>query len=354
MNWDIKITKNTESKLKNTSFENLPFGKVFTDHMFIADYKDGQWQDCRIVPFGDLSLHPATFVLHYGQSIFEGLKAERSPDGRILIFRPWENAKRFIHSADRMALPEVPEDLFLQSITELVKVDIDWVPQGIKNTSLYIRPFLFATDPFLGVKVGDTYKFVVILGPVGAYYSEPVYVLIQDRFVRAFPGGTGSAKFSGNYAATLYPVTEARKQGCQQILWTDGLEHKYFQEIGTMNIFFYIDNTLITPSLDEDTILHGVTRDTIIALARAKGIAVEERRISLDELLTAYNNKTLQDMFGAGTAAVVNPIEGFVYQGQRYALDFLDRTISQDLKTQIDAIKEGRVPDTHGWTYEIK
>ena len=354
MSWDIKITKNTETKLSNTSFENLPFGKVFTDHMFIADYYDGKWQDCRVIPFGNMDLHPATFALHYGQSIFEGIKAERTASGEILIFRPEMNARRFAHSAERIAMPEVPEDLFLESISELIKVDNSWVPQGIKNASLYIRPFLFGTDPILGVKIGERYRYCVIIGPVGAYYSEPVNVWIQDKYVRAFPGGTGSAKFSGNYSSTLYPVQEAKEHGCQQILWTDGEEHKYFQEIGTMNIFFVINNIILTPSLDDDTILHGVTRDSIIQIAKTKGYPLEERKISVDELLAAFESKTIQDMFGAGTAAVVNPIEGFVYQGKKYNLDFMDRKLSQEMKTEIEGIKSGSIPDSYHWTYSVK
>ncbi len=354
MKWNIKITKNPETKLKNTSFEDLPFGKVFTDHMFIADYYDGQWQDCRIIPFGDMELHPATFALHYGQSIFEGMKAERSPDGKILLFRPQANAKRFASSADRIAMPEVPEDLFIQSIAELIKVDQGWVPQGIKNSSLYIRPFLFGTDPILGVKIGKLYRYVVIIGPVGSYYSEPVNVWIQDKYVRAFPGGTGAAKFSGNYSATLYPVKEAQEHGCQQILWTDGAEHKYFQEIGTMNVFFVLNNVLITPSLEEDTILHGVTRDSILTLAKEKGYAVEERKISIDELLEAYENNNIQDMFGAGTAAVVNPIDGFVYKDKKYSLESIERTLSKEMKQEIEGIKSGIIKDTHGWIFEVE
>lgn len=350
MNWEIKITKNSETKLKNTDFHSLGFGNTFTDHMFIADYYDGEWRDCRIVPFGDIHLHPATFILHYGQSIFEGLKAERSPDGKIIVFRPEANADRFIHSAERIAMPVVPKDLFLTSIKELIKVDSDWVPQGIDNVSLYIRPFLFGTEPILGVKIGEHYRYMVIIGPVGSYYSDPVNVLIQDEYVRAFPGGTGSAKFSGNYSATLYPVKEAKEKGCNQILWTDGLEHKYFQEIGTMNVFFQIGDTLLTPSLEEDTILHGITRDSIITMAREKGIAVEERKISVDELLAAYENKTLKDMFGAGTAAVINPIDGFVYHDKRYDLTHLERKNSILLKSEIEGIKSGKIPDTHGWT----
>lgn len=353
MNWEFKITKNSATKLDNTDFQSLGFGKTFTDHMFVADYYDGEWKDCRIEPFGDLILHPATFALHYGQSIFEGMKAERSPDGKILIFRPDANADRFEKSALRMAMPPVPKDLFIQSIDALIKIDSAWVPQGIANTSLYIRPFLFGSEPILGVKIGEHYKYVCIIGPVGSYYSEPVNVLIQDKYVRAYPGGTGAAKFSGNYSATLYPVKEAKEQGCNQILWTDGLEHKYFQEIGTMNVFFQIGDTLITPSLEEETILHGVTRDSIIKIGKEKGLKVEERKISVNEVIAAYEDKTLMDMFGAGTAAVINPIDGFVYHGKKYDLTHLARTNSIMLKAEIEGIKSGIIKDTHGWIHEV-
>lgn len=353
MGWNISISKSEVTKLNNTNFSSLGFGNTFSDHMFIADYYQGEWRDCRIIPFGDVPMHPATFVLHYGQSIFEGLKAERGPDNKILIFRPEANADRFIHSAHRLAMPPVPKELFLQAINDLIKVDAAWVPKGIANTSLYIRPFLFGTDPILGVKIGEHFRFMVIIGPVGSYYAEPVNVLIQDQYVRAFSGGTGSAKFSGNYSATLYPVKLAREQGCNQILWTDGVEHKYFQEIGTMNVFFQIGDTLITPDLSEDTILHGITRDTIIQLAKDKSIKIEERKISVDELLQAYQDKTLRDMFGAGTAAVINPIDGFVYHDKKYKLDFLDREISTMLKKEIEGIKSGIIPDPHHWIRKV-
>lgn len=349
MNWDIKITKNLESKINKTDFNHLSFGHDFTDHMFIADYYNDAWRDCRIVPFENLSMHPASFVLHYGQSIFEGLKAERSEDNKILIFRPEANAARFTQSAIRMSMPPVPEDLFLQSINELVSMEKEWVPKDIPNTSLYIRPFLFGTDPFLGVKTGDTYRFVVIVGPSGAYYSDSVNVWIQNKYVRAFPGGTGAAKFSGNYSPTLLPVAEAKKHGCAQILWTDGIEHKYFQEIGTMNVFFQINDTLLTPSLDEGTILHGITRDSLIKIAKENGISVEERRISVDEILDAYNNGTLKDMFGAGTAAVVNPIDGFVLNDIKYDLSLLERKTSKFLKKTLEDIKKGIIEDKFNW-----
>jgi branched-chain amino acid aminotransferase len=353
MNWDIKVTKSSESRIKKTDFNNLAFGKDFTDHMFIADYYDGKWQDCRIVPFGNIEMHPASFVLHYAQSIFEGLKAELSPNNEILLFRPDRNADRFAKSAERLAMPEVPKDLFLESIQKLIEIDKEWIPKGVENASLYVRPFLFATDPILGVRVGDTYRYMVIVGPAGVYYSEAVKVWIQDKYVRAFPGGTGEAKFAGNYAATLNPVLDAKKKGCAQILWTDGKEHKYFQEIGTMNIFFVIDNVLITPSLEEGTILHGVTRESLMTLAKDFGIKVEERKISVDEFLKAVEEKRLNDMFGAGTAAVVQDIDGFVYEDQSYDLSWMPRKESKMLKRALEDIKEGKAEDKFNWIVKI-
>lgn len=354
MNFEFKVKKIEQSRIAEVDFNHLAFGKTFTDHYFCADYIDGKWQNMCILPLEPMAMHPASSVLHYGQSIFEGLKAEVNPAGKPLLFRPDKNAERFEISANRMALPVVPQELFMKAITELIKIDQAWIPQGIEGSSLYIRPFLFGNDPVLGVKVGDHFKFVVIIGPAGVYYSEPVNVLIQNEYVRAFPGGTGFAKAAGNYAATLHPVLEAKKKGYEQILWTDGFEHKYFQEIGTMNIFFVINNILITPSLEEGTILPGVTRDSILKLAKHLGIKTEERKISVDELLEAYKKKTLQDMFGAGTAAVVYPINSFGYLDVNYPLhEIADRTISSKLKEELIGIKMGTKPDIFGWTVEV-
>lgn len=354
MSLDFKITKNEQSHIGNVDFHNLAFGKNFTDHYFTADYENGAWGNFQILPMGAMELHPASFVLHYGQSIFEGLKAEVNPDGKPILFRPEVNAARFELSAKRMAMPPITQELFIASIEELIKIDKNWIPKGIEGSSLYIRPFMFGTDPILGVKIGDTFKYVVIIGPAGVYYSTPINVLIQDNYVRAFPGGTGFAKAAGNYAATLEPVREAHEQGYQQILWTDGYEHKYFQEIGTMNIFFVINNTLITPSLEEGTILNGVTRDSIITLAKDMGYHVETRKIGVLELLTAYENGSLKDMFGTGTAAVVYPINSFGYKGNNYDLaSIADRTISSRLKEELVGIKMGTKPDKFKWTRVI-
>lgn len=351
MSLEFKFTKIEQSNIGNIDFHNLAFGKTFTDHYFTADYYDGAWGNFQIIPLEPMHLHPASFVLHYGQSIFEGLKAEVNPDGKPILFRPELNAARFEISANRMAMPPISKELFISAIEELINIDKEWIPKGIEGSSLYIRPLMFGTDPILGVKIGDTFKFIVLIGPAGVYYSTPINVLIQDNYVRAFPGGTGFAKAAGNYAATLEPVREAHEQGYQQILWTDGYEHQYFQEIGTMNIFFVINETLITPSLEEGTILNGVTRDSIITLARDMGYTVEIRKIGVAELLAAFEDRSLKDMFGTGTAAVVYPINSFGYKHVNYDLNSIaDRTISTRLKEELVGIKMGTIEDRFEWT----
>lgn len=349
---EIKINKAQQTKIHEVDFNNIPFGRVFSDHMFIVDYIDGAWQDARIIPFGHLPMHPATSAIHYGQSIFEGLKAFRGIDGEALLFRPEKNWERMCFSARRMAMPEIPHDLFMDGITELLKLDNQWVPDT-PGSSLYIRPFQFATDEYVGIKASDNYKFVVFTCPVQSYYSHPVKVLVADKYTRAFPGGTGAAKTSGNYAATLEPVNEAREQGYDQILWTDGFEHKYLQEIGTMNIMVQIGDTIVTPKIS-GTILDGVTRDSVLTILRDKGVTVEERDITIDEVVEAQNNGKLMDMFGTGTAATISHISHFGYKGQDYELPAPEsRQWSNELKVILDDIKHGRVPDKYNWLYKI-
>ncbi|MEZ4979439.1 MAG: branched-chain amino acid aminotransferase [Chitinophagales bacterium] len=307
MNYPISITKIAETRISKVDFNNLGFGKVFSDHMFIADYKDGVWKDMRIVPFDYLPMHPAMSSIHYGQSIFEGLKARRRANKDIIVFRPDKNLERMNISAHRMAMPEIPEDLFYSAINELLKLDEKWIPDG-ENSSLYIRPFLFATDEFIGIRRSDWYKFIIFTSPVSSYYSGDVKVYASDKYVRAFPGGTGFAKTAGNYARAIQPVEEINKKGYQQILWLDGVEKKYLQEIGTMNIFVIIDGVVLTPSLDEGTILPGITRDSVLSLLKDWNIPFEVRRVSIDEIADAHNRGALEDAFGAGTAATISPI----------------------------------------------
>lgn len=352
MKYDIKVTKTIQSRISDVDFENLPFGRVFSDHMFIADYKNGEWGDLRIVPFENIPTHPATSALHYGQSIFEGMKAYRSDSGDIQIFRPTKNAERLNLSAARMAMPGLPQDLFMQALDMLVSLDQEWVPTS-KGSSMYIRPFMFSTDEYVGIKASDNYRFIIFTCPVQAYYSAPVKVLISDRYVRAFPGGTGEAKAAGNYAATLQPVQEARAMGFDQILWTDGIEFKYLQEIGTMNVFLQIGGQIITPALN-GCILNGITRNSIIQLLADRGIKAEERNITVEEVLEAGRIGMLEDAFGAGTAATISHISHIGYKGETLTLPPVEsRTLSHELKQELEDIKHDRIPDRHGWVYKI-
>jgi branched-chain amino acid aminotransferase len=353
MKYQIKVETIAESRRAQEDFNNLGFGKIFSDHMFIADYYDGDWHDFRIVPFNYLPMHPAMSSIHYGQSIFEGLKARKNQDGEIILFRPDKNLERMNNSAARMAMPELPEELFYEGLEALLKIDNQWIPSE-PGTSLYIRPYLFATDEFIGIRRSSRYKFIIFSSPVASYYSDPVKVFASDQYVRAFPGGTGFAKTAGNYACTIKPVEEVNKRGYQQILWLDGIGKKYLQEIGTMNIFVIIDGKVITPSLDEGTILPGVTRDSVITLLKEWGIPVEERRISIDELADAYESGHLQDAFGAGTAATISPIMAIGYLKDEFILPPIEgRQISNRLLEELTAIKNGEVEDKHNWLYAI-
>ncbi|NNF01379.1 MAG: branched-chain amino acid aminotransferase [Bacteroidia bacterium] len=350
---NISVNKVTSSKIESVDFNNLPFGKIFTDHMFVADYKNGRWQNFQVIPFGNLSLHPATSALHYGQEIFEGMKASCDVDGNPVLFRPEENAKRFQVSAERMAMPQFPIDVFMQALDKLIDLDRAWVPKSAE-ASLYIRPFMFATENYVGIKTSESFKFVIFCSPVGAYYAKPVKVYISEKYVRAFPGGVGYAKAAGNYASTLKPVAEVKEKGFDQILWLDGIEKKYFQEIGTMNVFFLINDQLITPELSDGTILEGITRDSVMKLARHFNVDVEERKISVDEVLSAYKNGELQDMFGTGTAATVSHISHVGFRDEVFELPSINnREVSIRIKNTLDLIKRGLHEDTFGWIHRV-
>ena len=346
----FEVRETTNSRLSEVDFDNIPFGKIYSDHMFVAEYEDGEWKDMRIEPFGNLSISPANATLHYAQSVFEGLKAYKHESGEIMVFRPEANAKRLIKSAERMCIPPIPEDLFMSSMTELLKLDSAWIPTK-PDTSLYIRPIIYADDPYVGIRPSDNYKFIIFTGPVGAYYSEPVKVKIETEFTRANKGGVGYAKTAGNYAASLYPALEAQKQGYHQLIWTDGQEHKYIEEAGTMNLLFYIDDTLITAPTG-DSILNGITRDCVLTLARDWGIKVEERRLSVAELVEALENGRVQEAFGAGTAATISQIRLIGHEGTDYDLPE-EKPLSEKLFNTLDDIKLGRVDDPHGWVYKI-
>lgn len=349
----VKVTRTSHSRIEEVDWENLPFGKIFSDHMLVMDYRDGEWQQPEIIPFANLSLHPATSAIHYGQSIFEGMKANKTESGDVLIFRPDMNAKRFKESCERMCMPVIPEDMFVELVRKTVETDCDWIPSK-EGYSLYVRPFLFATDEFIGIKPSETYKFVIFTCPVGAYYSEPVNVKIEEFYTRAAAGGVGRAKTAGNYGASLYPAKQGQMKGFHQLVWTDAKEHKYIEESGTMNIVFVINGTMISPSEEADTILRGVTKRSVLDLAKNWGIPVEERKVSVQEIVEAVKNGTLEDAFGAGTAATIAPIAKIGYRDEILELPPVEgRTISNKIKNYLDDLKAGKIEDTFGWCIKV-
>jgi branched-chain amino acid aminotransferase len=354
MKFPISIELTDHSRLAETDFNNLPFGKTFSDHMFVADYEDGEWKNCRIVPYGPLPMTPANMAIHYGQAVFEGMKANKhAKTGEPILFRPDMHLQRLNRSTDRLGMPEIPEELFYSALNTLISLDKDWIPQQ-PGSALYIRPVVFAADEFLGVRASETYKFVILTGPTGPYYPKPVRLKVAERFVRAFKGGVGFAKAAGNYGATIQPAKIAREQGFDQMLWMDGVEFKYLQECGTMNIFVVIDGKVLTPPLG-DTILAGITRDSIIHLLSDKGYTVEERPITIDEVVEAHRQGRLQEMFGTGTAAVVSHVAAFGYKGEMFELGPVEeRKIGNYAKENIEAIKEGSVEDPYGWLSPVQ
>jgi branched-chain amino acid aminotransferase len=352
---DIQIYKRDSLKQKPDQ-DHLEFGHHFTDHMFILDYNlDQGWHDPRIVPYGPLVLDPAAMVLHYGQAVFEGMKAFLAQDDQILLFRPNKNMERFNQSNNRLEIPEIDEDFVLHAIKTLINIDKEWIPSG-KGTSLYIRPFIIATEPCLGVRAAHNYQLLVILSPVGAYYSEglePVKINVETSYARAVRGGLGTAKAAGNYAASIKAQTEAKEAGYSQVLWLDALEKKYIEEVGSMNIFFKIDGKVITPELN-GSILAGVTRDSIIQLLNNWGVPVEERRISIEEVFQAYNNHTLEEVFGTGTAAVISPVGELFWNEQQLVINEGQiGKLSQQLYDTITGLQTGLIPDTLHWTVQV-
>ena len=350
---NIDIEKATKSKLSETDFSNLEFGAVYSDHMFVADYKKGEWVKPKITPFQNLSMSPATSVLHYGQTVFEGMKAHRADNGDILIFRPQAHHQRMNASCRRLCMAETSEELFMEGLVELVKLDRNWIP-SLEGCSLYIRPFMYASDEFIGVKPSSSYKFIIFTSPVSGYYKGTVKVIVEPEFVRAAEGGIGFAKTGGNYAASLLPAKLAVEKGYQQILWTDSKEHKYFEESGTMNVMFVIDDVLITPPLSS-SILAGITRDSILTLAKDWGVKVEERKVSIDEVVSALENNKLQDAFGTGTAATITHISVINNKGKDYELPHIStRKLSNKLNETLMDIKHGKAEDKYNWIYRIK
>ncbi len=344
----IQVQKTDKSRKAQVDFNNLPFGKIFADHMFLADYRNGDWSDFRVVPYGHMQVSPATPAIHYGQSIFEGLKAYRGTNGEALVFRPYDNWKRMNVSADRMCMPYLPEDVFMEGLRSLLKLDRDWIPSS-EGSSLYIRPFMFSADEYIGIRPSQDFTFMIINSPVGPYYSTPVKVKIETHFTRAVEGGTGFAKAGGNYGGSLYPAKLAQEKGYHQLIWTDGKEHKYVEESGTMNVMFVFDNTLVTPSLG-DSILRGITRDSVLALAKHWGVKVEERRVSVAEVVDGLKSGRLTEAFGAGTAATIAHIELIGYEEKNYYLPPVEkRKFSNRVLQELDGIKRGLIEDSFGW-----
>lgn len=346
--YNITIQKTSSSKLEKTDFENLVFGKQFSDHMFEVDYIDGEWRNPRISPLHMLELHPANLSLHYGQLIFEGMKATKSIGGEPVLFRPEMHAKRLNASAARLSMVELPEDLFVEAVRQFVRVEADWIPPK-EGSALYLRPFMMAMDSAIGVSPSNSYKFMIIACPVGPYYPKPVKLYAQKEYVRAVVGGTGEAKAAGNYSASLLPASEARSKGFDQILWLDGKEFKYLQEVGTMNIFFVIGDKVITPYTD-GAILKGITRDSIIQILKKNGYTVEERLISIDELYEANAQGTLKEVFGTGTAAVISYVDQIHFEGKDIYLDPETFTVASLAKDQLNGIRSGRIKDEFNWT----
>ncbi len=352
---NINIIKTDAPKVKPDA-NKLGFGNYFTDHMFIMDYStELGWHDPRIIPYQPLVLDPATMVFHYGQAIFEGLKAYKSPENKILLFRPFKNIERMNITNNRMCIPEIDVDFAILAIRALVKLDKEWIPK-LAGTSLYIRPFIIATDPFLGVKPSNTYKFMIILSPVGSYYKEginPVKIYVETNYVRAVKGGTGHVKAAANYAASLKSQVEAKEKGYAQVLWLDGQEKKYIEEVGTMNVFFKIGGTIVTPPL-EGSILPGITRDSTIDLLKSWGVKVDERKISIEELFAVHKNGELEEAFGTGTAAVISPIGQLNWNTHTIIINNEQiGDLSSKLCSTLTDMQFGKIPDTMGWTLEV-
>jgi branched-chain amino acid aminotransferase len=348
----ISIQKVKQSRLPEVDFTNIPFGKIYTDHMFMADFRDGDWSNLRIIPYGYMPISPATPALHYGQSIFEGMKALKNASGDSLVFRPLDNWNRMNISAERMCMPYVPEELFMDSLSALIELDRNWIPTA-EGSSLYIRPFMFSADEYIGIKASENFTFMIILCPVGAYYSTPVKVRIETHYTRAVEGGTGYAKAGGNYGGAIYPAKLAQDKGYHQLIWTDGKNHEYIEESGTMNVMFVIEDTLVTAPLS-DSILAGITRDSVLKLARHWGMKVEERKISVREIVDGLQKGKVTEAFGAGTAATIAHIELIGFEDKDYYLPpIADRKFSNRVLEELDGIKRGTKPDPFGWIVKM-
>jgi len=349
---EIQITKAERSKLNDIPLDNIPFGKYFTDHMLEADYENGEWKNVEIKPYQPLLISPSCAALHYGQAIFEGIKAYKDDKGNIAIFRPLDNFRRFNLSADRMQMPAVPQEIFIDGLCKLIELDKSWIPAK-EDHALYIRPFMFAADEVIGVKPSETYKFIILLSPTGPYYAAPMRIYVEEKYVRAVEGGVGYAKTSGNYAAAMYPTAQAKKQGYDQVLWTDAFEHEYVHECGTMNVFFVIGDKALTPDLKSGTILDGVTRASVITLLKEMGYKVEERPINIHEIIDAYKSGVQVEAFGAGTAATISPIKELKYKDLVMHFDVEKWKAAPAIKTTMTEIREGLREDKYNWMWKI-
>lgn len=343
----IQVEQTKNSRLSQVDFDNIKFGQIASDHMLIAKYANGEWQEAKIIPYGDISLSPSSSSIHYGQAIFEGIKAFKHDNGEVSIFRPDRNFERFNKSAARLEMPAVPKEMFLDGMKQLIDLDREWVP-NTKDSTLYIRPFMFATEAFLGVRPSLEYTFMIITSPAGTYYNKPLRLKVETHFTRAAEGGVGFSKNSGNYALSLHPTALAQKEGFDQLIWTDAKEHAYVEEAGTANLIFRIGDTIITPS--SETILEGITRLSILDIARKWGYKVEERKVSVKELLEGIENGTVTDAFAAGTAATIAQIGEIGYEGKIYTLpDTASREFSNKVMQYLSDLRYGRIEDTFGW-----
>ena len=347
----MRIQHAEKSKIHNINFDKLSFGEVFTDHMFVCDYVDGEWIDPRIIPYQPIQMDPSASVLHYGQAVFEGMKAYKDDQGTAWLFRPEDNHARINKSSVRLAIPEFPKNYFMEGLNELLSIDKDWIKSDEGN-SLYIRPFVFANQPAVSASVSNRYQFIIICSPVKSYYSGEVNVLVSENYSRAASGGVGFAKAAGNYAASFYPTQLALKEGYQQIIWTDANTHQYLEECGTMNVFFRVNDTLITAPTT-DTILDGITRKSVIQIAQDAGINVEVRPVAISEIIEAHKNGTLKEVFGAGTAVVISPINSIGYKGENYRIEKQEHSFATMIKDKIVNIQYNLSEDPYGWRKEV-
>jgi branched-chain amino acid aminotransferase len=351
MNSNIKVAPIQKSRIDTVDFNNLPFGTVFSDHMFTCDYKDGKWQNPTIKAYGPIELDPSAKIFHYGQSIFEGMKAYKDTNNNTLLFRPLDNHKRLNKSAERMVIPEIPEDVFMDGLKKLLEIDNAWIPKN-DGSSLYIRPFIFATGNGFHASPSTEYRFIIATAPSGAYFAGKVSVLIEEKYARAANGGVGFAKAGGNYAAQFYPTQLAIEKGYNQVIWTDDTSHEYIEEAGAMNIFVRINDTLIT-SPTSDRILDGITRKSILQIAKDSNINIEVRKITVAEVIEAAKNGNLKEMFGAGTAAVISPISSFGHKGEDFDLPELETSYATQLKKKITDIQTNKTDDPYGWRVQL-